>query len=234
MSKKALRFTEEQYLEMLSKKNSGIPKGENKKNVPLEAVIQNTPLKSNDEFEISENEEDSDKKKKVMAINIKDLSLTIRNSQVEVSFNPEKKELIIILNGARLLSYNQITAAYQYRPYEVFNYKKAWSKKISEIFLEYQILKMLKDNNIELPLKNCEIEVFRQAGNLVDNDALPVMFKYFIDQLRYANLLSEDDPTVVKDIKGYQQIGTFCIGIKVRNMNCSARTAILNLQQFRG
>ncbi len=123
----------------------------------------------------------------------------------------------ILFEGARLFSMNQLFNIMQYKPYEMFKYKKIWHEKIQQLLALQQNLPFF-----QAPV---EITIFRQAPKLVDEDAQGTMFKYIIDALKkehkagYLGVLSDDDTHIVKRIILEQTKGKYFVGIKIQDIS---------------
>jgi hypothetical protein len=135
----------------------------------------------------------------------------------------------IIFDGAKLLSINQIFAILQYRKYEMFAYKKSWHEIIQNILFEKHT--ELTKQGLSLPYFNDSVEltIFRQAPRLVDEDALTTMFKYIIDALKLDKnknpygILADDNPKIVHKIESYSEKGPYCLGIKIKLIECEKK-----------
>lgn len=143
----------------------------------------------------------------------------------------------LTLEGAKLLSINQIFAILQYKKYEMFAYKKSWHNIIKGILDECAV--ELAKTNKKLPFfdSSVELTVFRQAPRLVDEDALTTMFKYIIDGLKQDKtnnpngILAEDNPKIVHKIECYSEKGPHCIGIKIKLIE-NSKKQIYNLDKI--
>lgn len=161
-----------------------------------------------------------EKKSKNNNINVYDIIKTNRHAVIKTTISDN--HVSIAIDGAKLLSINQIFAILQYRKYEMFAYKKSWheiiKKALDDAFIEQKLI------GKALPFFDTAVEVtvFRQAPKLVDEDALTTMFKYIIDGLKRNTkhnpngILAEDNPKIVHKIECYSEKGTHCVGIRIR------------------
>lgn len=118
---------------------------------------------------------------------------SIKNSIIK-SYQIDNK-YILIFDGARILTLNEILSILQYRKYTLFSYKKIWHKKINEAILLLGKTTKINKSNIIL---------FRQGKKKIDNDSLPASFKFLIDGLK-GSIIPEDDPESVIAIKTIQK-----------------------------
>lgn len=231
---KGLRYSEEELRGILAN-NSGITissslGGDNeitsgaiipKKANPAEIKIN---LGSKDQVKIASKKiilSAQTEPKKKGSTNINDINKSNKSAIVSVSVSD--KHLAIALDGAKLLSINQIFAFLQNPKlkFSFFSYKKTWHDIIGEVLNNLYIEERLKGR--ELPFFNSSVEltIFRQAPKLVDEDALTTMFKFIIDALKRTpdnphGILAEDNPKIVHKISCYSEKGSHCVGIKVK------------------
>lgn len=220
-----LNLTEKELNELLTKnkklKVSNSMGGNKKLNVKEKTL----KLKK---FSLSENDEDQKEKKKVLGVNVSDLNNINKNSISK--YSNSKDHVSILLEGAKLLSVNQIFAILQYRKYEIFKYKKVWHEiiKNSLDIQSYELNK--KGENLPFFEDTVEITLFRQATRLVDEDAMSTMFKYIIDGLKRDpiknpnGILAEDNPKIVHRIVCFSEKGEPLIGIKIKKLKEKKKT----------
>lgn len=128
------------------------------------------------------------------------------NKNCDISVIEKEDYCVLIFDGAKMLSLNQILALLQLpkKKFEAFTYKKLWHELTISA-----MNKLTKKYNFD---DGCDILVYRSAPRLVDNDSLAVMFKFIIDAVKKDKndstkpyILTEDDPQFVKNIKSYQE-----------------------------
>jgi hypothetical protein len=158
-------------------------------------------------------------KKKNAGVNV--YRLIQDNKQATIHKSVSDKHFSVALDGARVLSINQIFAILQKRKEEIFAYKKYFHKVISDTLTQCA-LELAKENKLLPYFDDCvEITLFRQAPRLVDEDALTAMFKYMIDGLKRTpdnphGILADDNPKIVHNYRCYNEIGEACLGLRVR------------------
>lgn len=161
-----------------------------------------------------------DEKKEVKVLQSDIKSVNKNNLEAKYSFDFSENHFSFVIFGARLLSVNQIFALLQYKKYEIFKYKKNWHKKIQQILIDAN-----KNGNLPFFDDKVKITLFRQAPKLVDEDAMPTMYKFIIDAIKTNNddensvsLIKEDNPKIVHEISCYSEKGEYAIGFKVEKI----------------
>lgn len=166
---------------------------------------------------ISLNGDSATKKKTSASVNINNVIKKTKESTIQYSVS--ENHITLIFEEAILLSINQIFAFLQREKQQkfFFMYKKTWHNKINEA------LTLIKSENKKLPYfeKDVEITLLRQAPREIDKDALPTMFKFIIDGLKYSKenpfgVLSDDNPKVVHTIKFHNEKGKHLVGVKLK------------------
>lgn len=151
--------------------------------------------------------------KKRKGLDFKEVEKTLKEAYYYLKYNQD--ELIIIIENIRLLSLNEIFAALQVRPYEIFKYKKLCHELIKKILKEKSNLPIFKDEKIE-------ITYYRQASRYFDHDSLIPSFKFFLDGIVKEGIIQDDNPNIVNSIKGIQNIKSkqtkSIIGIKINKL----------------
>ena len=92
-----------------------------------------------------------------------------------------KDWLAVDLPGARVLTYNEMFSILQYRKYEAFRYKKICKNLI------YRAIRIGRETStLETPYFDgpTKMTLLRIGAKEMDRDALPVVFKYFIDAFK--------------------------------------------------
>lgn len=198
------------------KKNGRITENELKK------ILENRSLKvretfvnpQNKSFEeiIQEKQSGTKTKRKNNHSNILN-SLKTASITIDGSAKQGEEFISIIFDGARALSLNEILSISQTRKYDLFSYKKEWQKLVNKAVI---LLPHNKRFQFDSP---CKITLFRQGVKFIDLDGFQAMFKYLIDALRYANILSEDNPNIMFKTESIQNKGkSYMIGIKIEKI----------------
>ena len=117
--------------------------------------------------------------------------------------------LSIWLEGARVLSINQIFDMLQTRKYKIFRYKKAWQSLIRRALM---LIPKEDRPYFEGPVK---IQLVRRAKRLLDDDATRIVFKHAIDALVKEKILLDDNRNVVVEIEPWDYKGSPALGIRV-------------------
>lgn len=207
----SLNLSEEDFIKMMSKNKSlkiNTHFGKNNSEHQKITIIKESPTVKN-----NNNPVDFDK-----------VVQSIKESKI--SFTYDESSLLIILDGARVLSVNQIYALLQKRlnntkksiPYYIVTYKKIWSEKMNEI-VENIILDSIKNNQL-LPNFNKYIHngykvklfIYRQSTKLLDEDNIYGSFKVIIDCLRKKynflgieyNFIPDDNKNFISQIEPHQ------------------------------
>lgn len=196
-----MKLTEKQFAELESKMKLNIPSRSNKK---VEGIKFDKSIEK--------------PKKKNTLRNVTALNKNIENSTYEITYS--EGHFAILFKGAQLLSVNQIFTALEFRPYDIYNYKKAWHKKIMKVLFELKLQK----HNLPFFDSNVEVMVYRSAQNLVDRDALHTMFKYILDAFKYNldtnpyGLIPDDNPNIVVGFSMASEKGEDYVGIKLKRI----------------
>lgn len=132
-----------------------------------------------------------------------------------------KDWLAINLDGARVLTTNDLFSILQYRKWEVFRYKKKCRELISRA-----IKNGPTNTNTPKPFFDgpTRLTLLRVGTNEMDNDSVPVAFKYFIDAVkkekmndkrfdRNAFIIDDDNPDIIVEIKTVQGKGEPRLGL---------------------
>lgn len=191
-NKKSLRFSEKELGQLLQD-NKNI-----KCNITdLTLMTESTPVLSK-----------KNKKAKLSVHSSEEKPIKERNTDIDSYLSKIKSCTTFVLdsadvlylefNGLKLMPFNQLAQVIQYRPHTLYQYKKALKQLIHIMCIEHQIkFKVTENESIQLLL-------FREAERLIDNDTMSISFKYIIDNLRYENIITEDNPTIIKDIQCFQ------------------------------
>lgn len=99
-------------------------------------------------------------------------------------------------DGATLLTLNELLRT-DYR--SLSGYRKVWKNACRDA-----VLSAGKICSIKTPVV---LKLYRRSGRLIDNDGLSAAFKFAIDGMRFAQLIPDDNPKVITDIKLEQEIG---------------------------
>lgn len=120
--------------------------------------------------------------------------------------------LAIDMPGARVLTYNEMFSILQYRKFEAFRYKKLCRELIRRAIKN-------TTSTTESPFFNgpTRLTLLRVGTREMDRDALPVVFKYFLDTLKREkkhkegeenpNIIDDDNPNIIVDIVTLQDKG---------------------------
>ena len=186
-SKKSLRFSEKELSQLLQNQNIKCSDSSLKMiDLSQETV---TPIV---------NAENKSKKKTTHSDNNDIKTYLTKIATCSYSIEETKDSLYLEFDGLKLMPFNQLAQAIQYRPHMLYQYKKALKSLFHCVCVEKKIQFIVeKDESIQLLL-------YREAERLIDNDTMSISFKYLIDNLRYENIISEDNPTVIKDIQCFQ------------------------------
>ena len=108
--------------------------------------------------------------------------------------------LAINIPGGRVLTYNELYSILQFRKYEAFRYKKICRAVIA---------RALQSQGSNKPFFNSptRLTLVRVGAKEMDRDALPIVFKYFIDTLKNEGIIDDDNPNIIADIVTHQSKG---------------------------
>lgn len=184
------------------------------KNPHLKIHINPAPEKEQSEKTLSV--ANKEKKKSVATVNFTDVCNAIKNANIKVAY--DDKHISIILEGARVLSLNQMMTYLQRNrngiPYYMAQYKSVWENKMKEV-METLFLETIK-NKKQLPQfgkkKYVKLILYRESLKLLDEDSVAASFKYVIDGLRKTynvldksfNLIPDDNQNYINNIETYQ------------------------------
>lgn len=183
-------------------------------------LIKNTKISINKDNSIKNKKilitPENQKDKKNSAVDINKVIKSIKDSTLKYSVS--ENHVTIVLDGAILLSINQIFAFLQRqkKQFAFFSYKKEWHNKIKDVLTIIKYEKMLPFFE-----ENVEITLLRQAKRDTDLDAIVTMFKFIIDGLKRSDdnplgVLSDDNPKVIHTINFSSQKGEPLIGISLK------------------
>lgn len=131
---------------------------------------------------------------------------SLQAAHLSGTFSPQSF-LELTFEGARLLSGNELFALSHYQR---IAYRKAWHQAISDA-----VLAATKQFH-HIPLFTCfSITAYRRAPKALDLDSLSGCFKYAIDGLRYARLITDDSPTHLVALQSTQEIGPHMIRLRI-------------------
>lgn len=99
-------------------------------------------------------------------------------------------------DGATALTLNELLRA-DYR--SLSGYRKAWKIACRDAVLSAGGMCSIKSPVV--------LSLYRRSKRLIDNDGLSAAFKFAIDGMRFAQLIPDDNPKVITDIKLEQEIG---------------------------
>lgn len=154
-------------------------------------------------------------KKKRKGTNVDAIMKSLNNPIIECKYEKSENKMILYIwfTGARVLTLNELFSILQSVKFKTFSYKKRWKELISLALLQ-------------LPVKDrpyfdgpTQITLYRRGKKLIDLDSFPVAFKYAIDGLRQAKIISEDNPEIMVSTIPIQQKGkTTSIGLKIERL----------------
>lgn len=121
--------------------------------------------------------------------------------------------LSLWFDGARLLTVNELFSILQYRKHETFAYKKAWRKLI-----ERSLLTLPKGQQVPFFDGPTRIWLYRRGKQLVDLEALPVMFKYAVDALRIQGVIPDDNPEIIVEPRLLQEKGLPTVAMRLERL----------------
>ncbi len=219
-SKSKLTWTEEQLKEYQDRRSRAgddalkaaldVFKSESKTSHALEKKTSSKKSKLN-KLEKKASEITSDGvivKKKRKGISLKPIMESLREPQMRVSASSD--DFSVWFDGARVLTVNELIALYQYRKYETFAYKVRWKNLIQRAVDE-----LLLTQKPPYFSEKTRLVLYRRGKRLVDLDSLPTVFKYAIDGLKKAGLISEDNPNVIVEVIPIQEKGLPAIGLRL-------------------
>lgn len=162
-------------------------------------MMENNPhVKLNDTFQT--NPQPKPERKSV--VDLEKVCESIKQAKMRFEYN--ERSLILILDGARVLSLNQMFSLYQQKsghnqPYKMIYYKKVWEEKMKAL-LEALLLDSI-ENEKPLPQFDGAVKLFlfRQSAKLLDEDNYSASFKFMIDGLRRETVLFHRQYQVLKD-----------------------------------
>lgn len=155
-------------------------------------------------------------KKKRQGVDVKPIIQSIVDSttSVDLSYHPQGFILSVWFEGARLLTVNELFAIMQYRKFEVYKYKAEWKRRINTI------LDVLHQQGMTKPIFDgpTRLYLYRRGAKAIDLDSFQTAFKYAIDGLRVAGLISDDNPNIIVETVPIQQMGEPAIGMRLERL----------------
>lgn len=115
--------------------------------------------------------------------------------------------------GGRILTYNELYSILQYRKHEAFRYKKICRGVIQ---------RALNTPNVEpKPYFDgpTRLTLLRIGTKEMDLDALPIVFKYFLDCFKSEGIIADDNPNIIVDIQLLQGKGEPRLGMKLERIS---------------
>lgn len=121
--------------------------------------------------------------------------------------------LALDIPGGRILTYNELYSILQYRKYEAFRYKKI-CRSVIERALKSPVgeAKPYFDGPTRL-------SILRVGSKEMDLDALPIVFKYFLDSFKKEGIIADDNPNIIVDIQFFQAVGEHRLGMKLERLH---------------
>jgi hypothetical protein len=117
------------------------------------------------------------------------------------------------LEGARVLTINELISIYQYRKFETYAYKNRWKE-----LMQKAVDQLLLTDRPPFFESRTRLVLYRRGTRLIDLDSLPAVFKYATDGLKKAGLIAEDNPNVIVEVVPVQEKGTPAIGLRLEEM----------------
>lgn len=115
--------------------------------------------------------------------------------------------------GARILTYNELYSILQYRKHEAFRYKKICRGVIQRA--------LNTPNTMPKPFFDgpTRLTLLRIGTKEMDLDALPIVFKYFLDCFKSEGIIADDNPNIIVDIQLIQGKGEPRLGMKLERID---------------
>ncbi len=119
----------------------------------------------------------------------------IKTARITSIWKPEQS-FLVEWDGATVLTLNELLRT-DYR--SLSGYRKVWKEACRDAVLSAGAICSIKTPVV--------VKLYRRSGRLIDNDGLSAAFKFAIDGMRFAQLIPDDNPRVITDIKLEQEIG---------------------------
>ena len=148
-------------------------------------------------------------KKKKQGINTAPIFKSLDESTPQTSWGVDW--LAINIFGGRILTYNELFSILQYRKYEAFRYKKICRNVVKRALISSE-KKPFFDGPTRLTL-------IRVGAKEMDRDALPIVFKYFLDSLKIEGVIADDNPNIIVDIVTHQEKGEPRLSMKLERIS---------------
>lgn len=115
--------------------------------------------------------------------------------------------------GGRILTYNELYSILQYRKHEAFRYKKICRGVIQRA--------LNTPNTDDKPFFDgpTRLTLLRIGAKEMDLDALPIVFKYFLDCFKSEGIIADDNPNIIVDIRLIQGKGEPRLGMKLERIS---------------
>lgn len=125
----------------------------------------------------------------------------------------DQQSLKMDVPGGRILTYNELYSILQYRKHEAFRYKKICRGVIQRALNTPSTTpKPFFDGPTRLTL-------LRIGTKEMDLDALPIVFKYFLDCFKSEGVIADDNPNIIVDIQLIQGKGEPRLGMKLERID---------------
>ena len=124
--------------------------------------------------------------------------------------------------GGRILTYNELYSILQYRKHEAFRYKKICRGVIQRA--------LNTPNAAQKPYFDgpTRLTLLRIGAKEMDLDALPIVFKYFLDCFKSEGIIADDNPNIIVDIQLLQGKGDPRLGMKLERISNWSKPEIPN------
>lgn len=158
----------------------------------------------------------SPEKKKRRGVSVRPIMDSLREPKMTVwaGHQPNGAQVYSVwLEGARVLTINELISIYQYRKFETYAYKKRWKE-----LMEKSVEELLLQTRPPFFESKTRLVLYRRGKRLIDLDSLPAVFKYATDGLKKAGLIAEDNPNVIVEVVPIQEKGEPAIGLRLEEM----------------
>ena len=156
------------------------------------------------------------KPKKRRGISVRPIMDSLREPVMTVSCGQTPSGVHVFsvwLEGARVLTINELISIYQYRKFETYAYKNRWKELMQKAVDQLRLT-----DRPPFFESRTRLVLYRRGTRLIDLDSLPAVFKYATDGLKKAGLIAEDNPNVIVEVVPVQEKGTPAIGLRLEEM----------------
>jgi hypothetical protein len=154
----------------------------------------------------------SQSKKKRRGVNVRPIMRALDQSSIRVSSGDNF--FALRLDGARVLTVNEMFSILQYRKHEIFGFKKLCQRKIADAVAIARLQGGLPA--LHGPVR---LWLYRRGQKRVDKVDMTTIFKYLIDACVREGIVTDDRDEVICDVRMQQENGEPALALRFEVMS---------------